>query len=180
MSERIFNDRSILLVKGNILDQDVDIIVNAANPELAPGGGVCGAIHKAGGPAIYDEIKKSYPRGCETGKCVITGAGNMGFSHVLHAVGPRWTDGTKGEEKLLKSVYHNCMETAVELQANAIAFPAISSGIYGYPKADAARVALETVREHLMGDSSIDSVLFVLFDDAMFDVFDQALQALPA
>ncbi|GIW91050.1 MAG: macro domain-containing protein [Pirellulaceae bacterium] len=168
----------IELVQGDITQQDTDAIVNAANAQLAGGGGVDGAIHRAGGPQIMEETRRRYPQGCPTGQAVITGAGRLPCRYVIHAVGPRWRGGQHNEESLLRSAYRRSLELAVENQCASVAFPAISAGIYGYPMPDAARVALETVRDFLQQHGRPALVRFVLFTRDTLEQFAQQLQLL--
>ncbi len=180
------NERTVELVVGDITRQEVDAIVNAANSRLAGGGGVDGAIHRAGGPGIIRETDEKYPQGCPTGSAVLTGAGNLSAKYVLHAVGPVWRDGKHGEPQLLAGAHRRCLELAVEHQCRSIAFPAISTGVYGYPVPLAARVALSEVIRFLAADlsSEIDHPLrlvrFVLFGGVVFDQFAKVLTDLTA
>ncbi len=162
------------LVRGDITQQAVDAIVNAANGRLAGGGGVDGAIHRAGGPTIIEECRKI--GGCPTGSAVATGAGRLRARHVVHAVGPVWRGGGRNEASLLTSAYRRSLEVVRELGAQSVAFPSIATGAYGYPIADAARIALTTVRDFLAGDpaSGISLVRFVLFSDADLRVYERA------
>jgi O-acetyl-ADP-ribose deacetylase (regulator of RNase III) len=154
-------------------------MANAANSALAGGGGVDGAIHRAGGPAIMRELDaiRASAGGCPTGKAVATGAGNLPAQWVLHAVGPVYHDGTRGEAELLASAYRTCLELAHDRGARTVSFPSISTGVYGYPLDAAARIAIDTVRAHLEGETSIEEVVFVLFGKAAYDVFARALRA---
>jgi O-acetyl-ADP-ribose deacetylase (regulator of RNase III) len=158
----------------------VDAIVNAASTALRGGGGVDGAIHAAGGPSVLDELVERYPDGTTTGSAVVTGAGELPCRWVIHAVGPRWSGGTRDEASLLASAYTSSLDRAEELGARTVAFPAISCGIYGYPLDEAARVALGAVRAWLEGhpDGSVASVEFVLRGDTVMGAFEQALGAL--
>lgn len=155
------------LVRGDITEQTVDAIVNAANNTLLGGGGVDGAIHRAGGPAILEECRRL--GGCATGDAKATTAGRLRASWVIHTVGPVWRGGGEGEEDLLASCHRRSLEVARELGARTVAFPAISCGVYGYPVEQAARVALGSVRGH-----GLDLVRFVLFDDAAYEAFARA------
>src|SRR6185503_12550913 len=141
----------IEIIKGDITQLKVDAIVNAANAGLIGGGGVDGAIHKAGGPAILEECKKIVAKqgGCKTGEAVITSGGNLTAKFVIHTVGPVWSGGKKNEAVLLADCYKNSLQLAVENKLSSIAFPNISTGIYGYPKKDAAEVAFKTVTTFL-------------------------------
>jgi O-acetyl-ADP-ribose deacetylase len=164
------------LVVGDITEQDTDAIVNAANRWLAGGGGVDGAIHRAGGPGIMAETQQKYPQGCPTGGAVITAAGNLRARHVIHAVGPIWSGGQEGEEELLASAYRRSLEIAVENACQSIAFPSLSTGAYGYPLSLAAPTALRTVKDFLKQQRQLSLVRFVLFDHRTYDIFTTALQ----
>ena len=166
--------------RGDITLIPADAIVNAANEHLAGGGGVDGAIHRAGGPAIMHDLHSRYgpARRCPTGSAVTTVAGNLPASWVIHAVGPRWSGGGRGEEGLLRSAYWSALAAADELGARSVTLPAISCGIYGYPLADGARVAIGAVGEHLASTAgSIERATFVLFSADTFDAFEAALTA---
>lgn len=134
------------LVEADITTLDVDAIVNAAHETLHRGGGVCGAIHSAAGAELERECRAKYPEGCDPGDAKITGGYNLPARHVIHAVGPRWRDGKSGEEALLASAYRRSLEILVENGLKSIAFPAISTGIFGFPADHAAKIAVETVR----------------------------------
>src|SRR3954469_16028373 len=138
------NGRELEFVLGDITQQEVDAIVNAANSRLAGGGGVDGAIHRAGGPSIMEETRQRYPDGCPTGSAVITRAGNLPAKYVVHAVGPVWSGGTRSEETLLASAYRTSLDLAAAHDCRSIAMPALSTGAYRYPLASAARVAVKT------------------------------------
>jgi O-acetyl-ADP-ribose deacetylase (regulator of RNase III) len=168
--------KTLELVQGDITDQDTDAIANAANSGLHGGGGVDGAIHRAGGPGIMKECRKI--GGCPTGSAVITTAGQLKATHVIHAVGPIWRGGDSGEPELLESAYRSCLDIAHRHGLKSISFPSISTGVYGYPVAEAANVALSAVIEHLKGKSSLAKVVFVLFDRGTFDVYAHALERL--
>ena len=160
----------IEIIQGDLTKQQVDAIVNAANSSLMGGGGVDGAIHRAGGPAILEECKKivAIQGGCPTGEAVITTGGNLPAKFVIHAVGPVWHGGKKNEAEKLADCYRNSLRLAVENNLMTIAFPNISTGIYGYPKKEAAGIALQTVAEFLQTNSSITKVYFVCFDEDNF------------
>lgn len=166
------------LLRGDITDQRIDVIVNAANSRLAGGGGVDGAIHRAAGPALMAETDSRYPEGCPTGSAVATGAGKLPAKFVFHAVGPRWRGGNRGEANLLAGAYRRCLELAVKHECKSVAFPAISTGIYGYPKDLAATVSLATVRDFLKEHGKPELVRFVLFDAESLEVFSRALEGL--
>jgi O-acetyl-ADP-ribose deacetylase len=161
----------IEVVCGDITEQDVDAIVNAANSSLLGGGGVDGAIHRAAGPALVAECRQL--GGCETGDAKATGAGNLRARHVIHTVGPIWRGGGEGEPELLASCHRRALEVAASLGCRTVAFPAISTGVYGYPVELAAAVATAAVREAQA--APIEVVRFVLFNDRALDVFRRAL-----
>lgn len=154
------------VLQGDITQLDVDAIVNAANSSLMGGGGVDGAIHRAGGPAILEECKRivALKGGCPTGEAVITTAGDMPARFVIHTVGPVWHGGQRREPELLANCYRNALQLAVENNCATVAFPNISTGVYGYPKAEAARIAVATVRDFLNETDRIEKVIFVCFD----------------
>ncbi|MCX7816454.1 MAG: O-acetyl-ADP-ribose deacetylase [Syntrophales bacterium] len=166
----------ISLVQGDITKEETEAIVNAANSSLAVGGGVDGAIHRAGGPAIMEECRKI--GGCPTGQAVITTGGNLKARYVIHAVGPVYQGGNKGEAELLSSAYRSSLKIAQERNLKSVAFPAISTGAYGYPVDEAARIALKTVIEFLREHEGIELVRFVLFDKKTYDVFVSELSKL--
>jgi len=170
-------DCLIELVQGDITRQAVDAIVNAANEQLEIGGGVDGAIHRAGGRAIHEEARRLYPQGCPTGKVVATTAGELSARYVFHAVGPIWRGGQAGERTLLASAYTECLNLAVERDCQSIAFPAISTGVYGYPRDLAAETSLETVRQFLTRQQKPALVRFVLFGDGPFGAFARVLES---
>lgn len=167
---------SIELTEGDITRQQVDAIVNAANSSLLGGGGVDGAIHRAGGPAILEECKKI--GGCPTGEAVITTAGMLPARHVIHTVGPIWRGGSHGEAELLAKAYANSLALAASHRLSSIAFPSISTGAYGYPLDRAADIALATVLAHLRGTTTLSIVRFVLFNRITFEAYTHALQEL--
>ncbi len=171
----VIGNATIELVEGDITKQHVDAIVNAANSQLAGGGGVDGAIHRAGGSEIMAETDRRYPSGCPTGSAVISGAGRLPARFILHAVGPVWQGGCSGEADLLASVHQRCLELAVQHDCSSIAFPAISTGVYGYPLDRASRTALKTVIEFLRANDRPNTVRFVLFGQASLQTFEQAL-----
>ncbi len=159
----------ITFVVGDLTTQEVDAIVNAANEALAPGGGVCGAIRRAGGDEIFAEAATL--GGCATGDAKATGAGRLPARHVIHAVGPVWHGGTRGEPDLLANAYTRALEVAADLGCRTIALPALSTGIYGYPAELAAPIAIGAV-EPLAG--RFDEVRFVFLDDELRAVFEAA------
>lgn len=166
------------LVQGDITAQEIDAIVNAANSSLAGGGGVDGAIHRAAGPLLMQQTRERYPDGCPTGQAVATDAGRLKARHVFHAVGPVWRGGGVGERTLLASAYRRCLELAIEHNCASVAFPAISTGVYGYPKDLAAETSLATAREFLIERGQPALVRFVLFDAGTFGAFARVLEAL--
>jgi O-acetyl-ADP-ribose deacetylase (regulator of RNase III) len=168
----------IELVQGDITAQEVDALVNAANAQLAGGGGVDGAIHRAAGPGVMKETSRRYPEGCPTGSAVPSTAGNLTAKSIFHAVGPVWRGGKRDEPALLKSAYHRCLELAVEHMCASIAFPAISTGVYGYPMDLAAEHALTTVRDFLIEHGQPQLVRFVLFDGGGFGAFARVLEGM--
>jgi len=174
-SELWIGKRALAIVRGDITRFLTDAIVNAANSALAGGGGVDGAIHRAGGPTIMAELRERYPDGCPTGSAVATGAGDLPAHWVFHAVGPRWAGGGSGEADLLASAYRASLHLADEREVRRIAFPAISLGIYGYPLAEGAALAVRTVAEHLLGPTTVERATFVLFSEQTFEAFAAAL-----
>jgi O-acetyl-ADP-ribose deacetylase (regulator of RNase III) len=166
----------ISLVQGDITDQQVDAIVNAANSSLLGGGGVDGAIHRRGGPEILEACRKlrasHYGWGLPVGKAVATPAGRLGVRWVIHTVGPLWS-ASEDRSAQLASCYSESLRVADELGAESVAFPAVSTGVYGWPMDDGARIALETVQA---ADTAVADVRFVLFDDTAYAAFDRLLQ----
>jgi O-acetyl-ADP-ribose deacetylase (regulator of RNase III) len=162
--------------QGDITKLAVDAIVNAANPQLAPGGGVCGAIHRAAGPELARECAKL--GGCKTGEAKITRGYNLPARHVIHAVGPVWSGGTKGEPELLASCYRRALEVAQENALATVAFPAISTGVYGYPPDAAAEIAVRTVAQTLKRTRGITQVIFCCFSEESADLHRRALAKL--
>jgi O-acetyl-ADP-ribose deacetylase (regulator of RNase III) len=168
----------ITIREGDLTEQEVDAIVNAANSALSGGGGVDGAIHRAGGPAIMEETQRRYPDGCPTGSAVISGAGKLRAKYVIHAVGPVWRGGNAGEEQLLASAYRRSLELAAEHACRSVALPALSTGAYRYPLDAAARVAINTASDilvQLAQDSPLRLVRFVLFSADALEAFERAL-----
>lgn len=170
--------QTLELVEGDITKQHVDAIVNAANSRLAGGGGVDGAIHRSGGPSIMEETDRLYPDGCPTGSAVISGAGKLPAKHVIHAVGPVWGGGQRGEAGLLADAHRRCLELAVEHDCRSIAFPAISTGVYGYPLDQAARVAIQTAIQFVQEHGRPELTRFVLFGRSAYEAFAAALAEL--
>ncbi len=164
---------TVEIVQGDITQQETEAIANAANSALAGGGGVDGAIHRAGGPSVMAELKAKY-KGCPTGSAVITSGGNLKAKYVIHAVGPRYSGSPKDPE-LLASAYRKSLELCTQNKIGSIAFPSISTGIYGYPVEEASRIALKTVSDYLKDHPEIKLVRFVLFDAITFDVYKKSL-----
>ncbi len=169
----IIHQSTLEIVQGDITQQDTEAIGNAANSALAGGGGVDGAIHRAGGPSVMAELKAKY-KGCPTGSAVITGGGNLKAKYVIHAVGPRYS-GSPRDPELLASAYRNSLKLCTQHKIASIAFPSISTGIYGYPVEEASRIALKTVMDYLKNHPEIKLVRFVLFDTRTFDVYKKSL-----
>lgn len=167
----------IQLVRGDITKLEVDAIVNAANSSLTGGGGVDGAIHKAAGPKLMEECLKIRERqdGCPPGEAVITSGGDLKAKFVIHAVGPIWNGGNDGEHEILANAYCNSLILAQSNSVETIAFPNISTGIYGFPKIAAAEIAIREVKEFLRKDADIQSVIFCCFDEENLDIYDQLL-----
>ncbi len=152
---------SLSIVEGDITKIGIEAIVNAANNTLLGGDGVDGAIHKAGGPTILEQCKKI--GGCPTGEARITTSGNMPSKYVIHTVGPIYKDGSRGEDRLLYNAYYNSLKLAKEYNINAIAFPSISTGVYGYPKDEASKIAINAVTDFINKEGGIEEVQFVSF-----------------
>ena len=155
--------KRIEIHQGDITTLEVDAVVNAANKSLLGGGGVDGAIHRAAGPGLLDECRTL--NGCETGEAKITSAYNLPCKFVIHTVGPVWKGGQNGEELLLAKAYRNSLRIAANIKLNSIALPNISTGIYGFPKDQAASIAISEVMAHLETETSIEKVIFSIFDD---------------
>ena len=174
----VINQTRLAIVQGDITKQATDAIVNAANSSLMGGGGVDGAIHCAGGPAILAECKQIVARQgrLPTGQAVITTGGNLKAGFVIHTVGPVWHGGGKGEPTLLASAYQESLKLAAENNLSSISFPSISTGAYGYPVTAAAGIAIETIVTFIRGgNTSITEVVFVLFDQATYESYQHAL-----
>lgn len=163
----------ISLIKGDITKLDADAIVNAANSSLLGGGGVDGAIHKAGGRQILEECIAIRNRqgGCRTGEAVITTGGLLKAKYVIHTVGPVWNGGNNGEDELLANCYINSLKLAEENNIKTIAFPNISTGVYRFPKERAARIAVTAVKNYLDGNENIEKVIFVCFDEENYQLY---------
>lgn len=173
-----FGASRIELVQGDITQQRVDAIVNAANSGLLGGGGVDGAIHRAAGPTLMQETRMLYPDGCPTGSAVATTAGRLQAKYVFHAVGPIWAGGEKDEPKLLASAYQTCLELSLDHHCQSIAFPAISTGVYGYPIDLAAETALGVTWKFLKQKQQPGVVRFVLFGPGPYGAFARVLESL--
>ncbi|MCF8303880.1 MAG: O-acetyl-ADP-ribose deacetylase [Bacteroidales bacterium] len=161
------------LIKGDITKQDVDAIVNAANKSLLGGGGVDGAIHRAAGPQLLEETKTL--GGCETGEAKITEGYNLPAKHVIHTVGPVWKGGGQNETQLLANCYRNSLKVAMDNNCKTIAFPNISTGVYGYPKKAAAEIAVNEVNRFLDENNFIEKVVFVCFDDENYQIYKELI-----
>ncbi|RTY54199.1 O-acetyl-ADP-ribose deacetylase [Pantoea sp. YU22] len=167
----------ITLVAGDITKINADAIVNAANSSLLGGGGVDGAIHRAGGPEIVEECKiiRNRQGGCHTGDAVITTAGKLPARYVIHTVGPVWNGGSQNEAELLKRAYQSCFRLAQQHDIKTIAFPSISTGIYRFPKKRAAEIALEAIRDALADNPALEEVKIVCFDEENFEIYANLL-----
>ncbi len=170
------NNTVIALVQGDITREETEAIVNAANSGLKGGGGVDGAIHRAGGPSIMEECREiGY---CPTGQAVVTGGGNLKAGHIIHTVGPVYSGGNRGEADLLRSAYLESLKKVTQNGLRSVSFPAISAGIYGYPPGESARIALETAINYVKSHEDIELVRFVLFSRSIYDVFSDELKKL--
>ncbi len=177
--EVIINGTKLSIIQGDITKQTTDAIVNAANPSLMGGGGVDGAIHRAGGPAILEECKQIVAKQgrLPTGKAVISTGGNLKARYVIHTVGPIWHGGSGNEAELLESAYYECLKLVTENELSSLSFPSISTGAYGYPVNEAARIAIKAVVSFLKEQAtSIKEVVFVLFDSRTYESYISALE----
>jgi O-acetyl-ADP-ribose deacetylase len=170
--EFIINQTVLFLEEGDITHQETTAIVNAANTRLAGGGGVDGAIHRAGGPTIMEECRRIGH--CSTGQAVITTGGKLRAKYVIHTVGPIYQGGTRGEAQLLASAYRQSLKLAHQKGIRSLAFPSLSTGAYGYPLAEAARIAVKTVAEFIRENPVFDRVGFVLFGPQAYEAYYQA------
>ncbi|NLW55573.1 MAG: O-acetyl-ADP-ribose deacetylase [Firmicutes bacterium] len=170
-------DERVQVIQGDITKVEVDAIVNAANRSLLGGGGVDGAIHRAGGPEILEECQKIREEqgGCPTGEAVITTAGRLPAKFVIHTVGPVWQDGHKDEPRLLANCYRNSLALAVQNAVRTIAFPNVSTGVYRFPKELAAEIALQTVAAFLKDEQQIEKVIFVCFDRENYELYQRKI-----
>ena len=170
-----FLDGRVIVIVGDITKQDVEAIVNAANSSLLGGGGVDGAIHRAGGPAILEECRDirrtRFPQGLPSGEAVITTGGNLKALYVIHTVGPIWAEQRGKEAELLANCYHNSLTLAIEKNLTSVAFPSISTGVYGYPRAEAAEVSSRTIENFLGTDRQLKEVRLVFFREEDAEIF---------
>lgn len=178
--ELVVNKTKLVFIQGDITRQATDAIVNAANSGLMGGGGVDGAIHRAGGPEILEECRRIRDRigRLPAGQAVITTGGRLKAKYVIHTVGPVWHGGTSGEAKTLASAYRESLKLATERGLKSISFPAISTGAYGYPMESAARIAMETVMDFAESNSLLKEIAFVLFDSYSFKVYTDTMREL--
>lgn len=167
--------KRISILKGDITKLSVDAIVNAANTQLKGGGGVDGAIHRAGGPQILEECRQIISRQgrCNTGEAVITSAGRLPAKYVIHTVGPYWNGGKRNEEQLLANCYLNSLNLAIQHHVRTIAFPNISTGVYHFPKPLAADIAVKTVQDFLNQNDFIEELIFVCFDEENLKLYEE-------
>lgn len=170
----------IIVEKGDITKIEVDAIVNAANTSLLGGGGVDGAIHRAGGSEILEDCRKIIAKqgGCKVGEAVITTAGKLPSKFVIHTVGPVWNGGNKKENEKLENCYLNSLKLAIENNCKTIAFPSISTGIYKFPKDKAAKIAIKTIKDFLENENTIEKVILVSFDDENFNILKNELESI--
>lgn len=173
------NKTRLTLIQGDITEQETEAIVNAANTTLLGGGGVDGAIHRAGGPSILEECKRIRAKqgGCPTGEAVITAGGNLKAKYVIHTVGPVWSGGKRKEDTLLHNAYENSLSLAKDRRIQSLCFPSISTGAYGFPIERAAGIGLSTVRDFLKG-YTFEEVRFVLFSEKGLGVYEEAWEGL--
>ena len=175
--ETMIGKTKLNLIQGDITLQETEAIVNAANTSLLGGGGVDGAIHRAGGPKILEECREIRAKqdGCPTGEAVITSGGNMKTKYVIHTVGPVWSGGGRNEEQLLRNAYYNSLKIAKERSIKSVSFPSISTGVYRFPIDKAARIALNTIKEFVQEHNFVE-IRFVLFSERDLKVYDEALR----
>lgn len=172
--EILYKNTKIVLKVGDITEEDVSAIVNAANPSLLGGGGVDGAIHRKGGPKILEECKKI--GGCEPGNAVITTGGNLKAKYVIHTVGPIWHGGNKDEEKILRNAYTNSLKLAKQKNLKTISFPSISTGAYGYPIELASKVALSAIIDFIDKEGGLEEIRMVLFKERDYEIYLKSLE----
>jgi O-acetyl-ADP-ribose deacetylase (regulator of RNase III) len=170
-------EQRIQLIQGDLTDITADVLVNAANNHLHSGGGVDAAIHRKGGPAILEECQMWVGEHGElpTGKCIVTSAGDLTAKFVIHTVGPIWFGGKSGEDLLLTNAYVNSLKLATEKGAKTIAFPNISTGVFGYPKEKAAKIAIAAITGFLEKDRNFEKVIFVCYDEENYNIYKQLL-----
>ncbi len=170
-------DDRIIVLKGDITTLGTEAIVNAANKSLMGGGGVDGAIHRAAGPKLEDECKRVISKlgECRSGEAVITSAGDMHSKYVIHTVGPVWQGGTKNEAQKLALCYRNSLSLAEDYHISEVAIPNVSTGVYGYPKKEAAEIAVTTVNKYLRSSKSLKKVIFVCFDDENYQIYNNLI-----
>ncbi|GAB4544889.1 MAG: O-acetyl-ADP-ribose deacetylase [Pleurocapsa sp.] len=173
MSSFYLENKQIIVIKGNIVEQKVDAIVNAANNSLLGGGGVDGAIHRAAGTELLAECRQL--RGCATGDAKITKGYKLSAQWIIHTVGPVWHGGSQGEAQLLASCYRRCLTIAREYQLKTLAFPAISTGVYSYPILEATQIAISEVTSFFKQSASLEQVTFVCFSDTVTNFYHQVL-----
>ena len=161
---------NVNVIKSDITQLEVDAIVNAANKSLLGGDGVDGAIHRVAGSELLDECETL--GGCETGEAKLTKGYKLKASYVIHTVGPVWNGGTRGEDQLLANCYKNSLQLANNISLKSIAFPAISTGVYGFPIDRACRIALKSIRDYLKSDDSINEIYLVCFDQVVYDQYN--------
>lgn len=166
-------DQPIIVVQGDITEQNVDAIVNAANTSLLGGGGVDGAIHDAAGPELLEECRTL--DGCPTGNAKVTRGYRLPAKWVIHTVGPIWRDGVCNEDELLANCYRRSLELAAQHAARSVAFPAVSTGVYGFPLARATKIAIREVRAFLQIDTAIEKVVFVCYDRRTYECYERVL-----
>ncbi|MCP4252273.1 MAG: O-acetyl-ADP-ribose deacetylase [Candidatus Scalindua sp.] len=174
--EKMVGKTKLSLVQGDITQQGTEAIVNAANTTLLGGGGVDGAIHRAGGPKILEECKaiRAKQESCPTGEAVITTGGNMATEYIIHTVGPVWSGGNRNEDQLLRNAYYNSLNLSKENGIKSISFPSISTGVYRFPKERAVKIALTTVKEFIQ-EYNFEEIRFVLFSEKDMQIYEKAL-----
>ena len=181
--EYTIGKNKIRIVQGDITEQDIDVIVNAANRTLMGGGGVDGAIHRKGGSDILEECKKirkkEWPNGLPTGKAAITTGGNLKARYVIHTVGPIWRGGNHGEPDLLVDAYENSLKLAVSEGLTTVAFPSISTGAYRFPIDQASKIALKTTKKFLEAENCLSMVMFVLFTPTDLEIYERTAKEIP-
>ncbi len=168
--------KKIIVKKGDITKENADAIVNAANPTLLGGGGVDGAIHRAAGPGLLEECRKL--GGCRHGEARITKGYNLPAKHVIHTPGPIYKDGKHGEADILRSSYYNSMKLAKDNGLQSIVFPAISTGVYGYPKKEGAEIAIKTVVDFMINENYLIEVIFIQFDNENLEIYNKLLEGM--